>query len=58
MTSNNVQFVDKDVAGDDAARKEMMAKTGGKLAVPVVDIDGEIKVGYDEAWIKTKLDLK
>ena len=43
---------------DEAARKEMSARTQGKLVVPVVDIDGEISVGYDEAWIKTKLGLK
>jgi glutaredoxin len=58
LTSNNVSFKDMDVAKDEAARKEMSVKTQGKLVVPVVDIDGEVSVGYDEAWIKSKLGLK
>ena len=56
MTSNDVSFNDLDVAKDDKARQEMVAKTEGKLAVPVVDIDGEVKVGYDEIWMKSKLE--
>ncbi len=35
----------------------MTTKTQGKMVVPVVEIDGEVHVGYDEAWIEKKLDL-
>jgi len=38
------------------ARDEMLSKTG-QFMVPVVDIDGEIAVGYDEKWLKQKLNL-
>lgn len=58
MTSNSVPFTDKDVAKDEAARKEMSEKTKGRMVVPVVDIDGEVSIGYDENWIKGKLGLK
>jgi hypothetical protein len=34
----------------------MVNKTG-QLGVPVIDIDGELTVGYDEKWIKEKLGL-
>jgi glutaredoxin 3 len=45
-----------DVATDKARREEMVGKTG-QLAVPVVDIDGELSVGYDEEWLKKKLGI-
>ncbi len=44
------------MAVDKAARDEMVTKTG-KLAVPVIEIDGEVVVGYDENWLKQKLGL-
>jgi len=43
------------VAADKAARDEMVSKTGGRLVVPVVEVDGEVVVGYDENWLKQKL---
>ncbi len=58
MTANNRAFKEFDVAKDMDARKQMSEKTKGRLAVPVVEIDGEVKVGYDEAWIKSKLGIK
>ena len=36
--------------------EEMMAKSG-QMGVPVIDIDGEIIVGFDQARIKTALGL-
>lgn len=56
LQSNNIPFQDFDVASDKTAREEMIKKTG-QLAVPAVDIDGEITVGYDENWLKRKLGL-
>jgi len=34
-----------------------MVKKTGQLAVPVIDIDGEISVGFDEKWLRQKLNL-
>jgi glutaredoxin len=56
LDDNKVVYKNLDVATDKAARDEMVSKTG-RLAVPVVIIDGEVSVGYDEKWLKQKLNL-
>lgn len=53
---NNISYEEKDVSADDKAREEMVAKSG-QLGVPVIDIDGKIIVGFDEAAIKKLLKL-
>lgn len=58
MTANNIPFQEVDVARDEVGRKEMSVKTKGGMAVPVVDVDGEVTVGYNEGWLKSKLGLK
>ena len=42
------------MAADKEARDEMVKKTG-RLAVPVIEIDGVVTVGFDEASIKKQL---
>ncbi len=42
---NNVLFVDKNVSVDRIAGQEMVKKSG-QMGVPVIDIDGEIVVGF------------
>mgnify|MGYP001559173999 FL=1 len=42
-----VLYTEKDVAGDAAAREEMVQKSG-QMGVPVIDIDGELVVGFDK----------
>ena len=56
LDENKVTYKNLDVAADKVAREEMLNKTG-QFAVPVIDIDGEISVGYDEKWLKQKLNL-
>jgi len=56
LDANKVIYKNLDVARDKVAREEMLNKTG-QFAVPVIDIDGEISVGYDEKWLKQKLNL-
>ena len=56
LDDNKVTYENVDVSRDTDARDEMVNKTG-QLGVPVVDIDGEITVGYDEKWIKEKLGI-
>jgi len=56
LDENKVTYKDFDVASDKIARDEMLSKTG-QFGVPVIDIDGEIAVGYDEQWLKQKLNL-
>jgi len=56
LDENKVVYKDFDVARDKIAREEMLSKTG-QFAVPVIDIDGEISVGYDANWLKQKLNI-
>ena len=56
LDDNKVTYENVDVSQDTNARDEMVNKTG-QLGVPVIDIDGEITVGYDENWIKEKLGI-
>ena len=44
---HHLSYEEKDVARDLAAREEMVGKSG-QLGVPVIDIDGNIIVGFDE----------
>jgi glutaredoxin 3 len=45
-----------DITTNPEALKEMVDKTGS-LAVPVIDIDGEVSVGFDKKWMLQKLEL-
>jgi len=47
-----VKFVDVDVSRDREAAMEMIRKSGQR-GVPVIDIDGKIIVGFDQAAIDT-----
>jgi glutaredoxin 3 len=53
---NKIQFTEKDVTTDIAAQQEMIAKAG-QLAVPVIDIDGQIIVGFNQAKLKELLKI-
>lgn len=53
---NNIQYEEKNVASDDAAREEMVKKSG-QLGVPVVEINGKILVGFDEEAFKKILNI-
>lgn len=57
LKENNIEFEDVDVAEDEKAREEMVEKSG-QMGVPVIDIDGEITVGFDVEKIKELLKLK
>ena len=56
FTQNNVAFEDFDVSIDEIKRNEMVEKTG-QLGVPVIDIDGQIVIGFDQGRIKELLGL-
>ncbi|MDO8743178.1 MAG: glutaredoxin family protein [Candidatus Azambacteria bacterium] len=44
---NDISYEEKDVSIDDAAREEMIEKSG-QLGVPVIAINDKIVVGFDE----------
>jgi len=56
LDENHVEFEVKNVAEDESARDELMQKSG-QLGVPVLDIDGQIIVGFDKDAISQALSL-
>jgi glutaredoxin-like YruB-family protein len=56
LRKHNIEFEDKDVAEDLAARNELLQKSG-RMGVPVLDIDGTIIVGFDQQAIEKALNL-
>lgn len=56
LKENNIDFEDIDVSTDQAKAQEMVQKSG-QMAVPVLDIDGEIIVGFDKEKIRKALGL-
>lgn len=56
LKTNNIAFTEFDLSADAAKRDEVVAKTG-QLAVPVIEIDNEIIVGFDKAKIANALGL-
>ena len=55
--ANSLAFTEYNVATDLDKRKEMIDKTG-QMGVPVIDIGGEIVVGFDEDKVKAALGIK
>jgi len=54
---NNVQYTEHNVAADAAKRDEMIDKSS-QMGVPVIDIDGEIIIGFDQKKLSQLLDIK
>jgi glutaredoxin 3 len=54
--TNNVIFTEYDVASNMEKRKEMIEKTG-QMGVPVIDVSGEVIVGFDELKLKSLLGI-
>jgi glutaredoxin-like YruB-family protein len=56
LKENNIPFLDIDVAKDAQAGEEMIEKSG-QMGVPVLDIGGEIIVGFDQEKIREALGI-
>ena len=56
LKENSIEFADVDVSADQAAAQEMIKKSG-QMGVPVLDINGEIVVGFDQEKISQLLGL-
>ncbi|MBI2113215.1 MAG: NrdH-redoxin [Candidatus Wildermuthbacteria bacterium] len=54
---HNVSFVEKDVAADEKARDDMVRKSG-MMAVPVIDVNGEVVIGFDKPKLSQLLGIK
>lgn len=51
---NGIEYKEKDVTNDVALQEEMIKKSGS-LAVPVIDINGTIIVGFQKEKIEATL---
>ena len=56
LKENNIEFEDIDVSTNQQASQEMVDKSG-QMGVPVLDINGEIVVGFDKDKISQLLGL-
>jgi len=56
LKDNNVEFENIDVSADQQKSEEMV-KISGQMGVPVIDIEGEIIVGFEKEEIKKALGI-
>lgn len=55
--AHQIKYIDKNAAADLTARQEMVQKSG-QLGVPVIDIDGNIVIGFDEPRLRELLEIR
>lgn len=56
LMENNIEFEDIDVSINEEKARDMVEKTG-QMGVPVLDIGGEIIIGFDKEAINRILGL-
>ncbi|MBT9149730.1 MAG: glutaredoxin family protein [Dehalococcoidia bacterium] len=56
LDKNGIPYQDLNVAVDKVARDEMIKKSG-QMGVPVLEIDGDIVIGFNQEQLKEKLGL-
>lgn len=56
LKDNSIVFTDYNVAADPEKGEEMVAKSG-QMGVPVLDIGGELIIGFDKDRIKKALGI-
>lgn len=54
FTEHHIEFTDYNVASDLTKRQEMIQKSG-QMGVPVIDVGGELIVGFDEDRLRELL---
>ena len=54
---HNIAYTEHNVAADQAKKAEMIEKSG-QFGVPVIDVGGDIVVGFDEKVLKELLEVK
>ncbi|HOK00661.1 MAG TPA: glutaredoxin family protein [Candidatus Pacearchaeota archaeon] len=56
LKQHNIEFEDIDVSENESALQEMVEKSK-QMGVPVIDINGEIIVGFDKERISKLLNI-
>ncbi len=54
FSDEGIQYIEYNVAEDQEKRAEMVERTG-QMGVPVIEIGGEIVIGFNESKIKELL---
>jgi len=54
--TNKIAYTEFNVATDLEKRKEMVEKSG-QMGVPVIDVGGQIMVGFDQATLSKALGI-
>jgi len=57
LKKHGIKFEDINVGEDQEAAQEMVEKSG-QMGVPVIEVDGQIIIGFDEGKIKKALDIQ
>lgn len=57
LKENNIEFEEIDVSRNRKAAEEMIEKSG-QMGVPVIEINGEIIVGFNKEALEKALKLK
>jgi glutaredoxin 3 len=57
MTEHKIAFTDINVADNPTAANEMV-KLSGQMGVPVIDVDGQVIVGWNQGALEDALKLK
>ncbi len=55
LSQNNIEFMDRNIAADEAALKEL--EKVGYMTTPVTVIDGDVVVGFDISKLRNLLQL-
>jgi len=56
LSNHNIEFINIDISKSNKDMEEMI-KNSGQMSVPVVDIDGEIIIGFDKGKIDKLLKI-
>ena len=56
LKDNNIKFEDIDVSANPDKGKEMVEKSG-QMGVPVIEIEGQMIVGFDQEALKKSLEI-
>lgn len=57
LRENKIKFEEVDVSSNQEAAKDMI-KRSGQMGVPVIDVDGQLLIGFDKEKLKKALKLK
>lgn len=56
LIQNNIPFIEYDLSIDTQKKDEMIEKTG-QMAVPIIEVDEEIIIGFDKKRISELLGI-